>query len=65
LVAHFLEGEVEPVAHLIAHHPAYANPAGLSQRFSRAVTFTPSPKMSSPSAITSPSLMPMRNSLKR
>jgi hypothetical protein len=32
---------------------------------SRAATFTPSPKMSSSSAITSPRLMPMRNLIRR
>jgi hypothetical protein len=28
LLAHILEAEVELVAHLVAHHSAYANPAG-------------------------------------
>ena len=33
LLAHVLEREVELVAHLIAHHPADANPARLGQGF--------------------------------
>ena len=33
LLAHVLEGEVELVAHLVAHDPADADPAGLGQGF--------------------------------
>jgi hypothetical protein len=29
LLAHVLEGVIEPVAHLVTHHPADADPAGL------------------------------------
>ena len=66
LLAHVLEGEVEPVADMVAHRcrrwrcrPARAMPSR------RAATLTPSPKMSSPSTMTSPRLTPMRNSMRR
>src|SRR5689334_932377 len=65
LFAHVLEGEVSPVADLVAHYPADADPPpGSAKASRRAVMFTPSPKMSSPSAITSPRLIPTRNSIR-
>ena len=40
-------------------------PPGGAMPSSRAATFTPSPKMSSPSTMTSPTLTPTRNSMRR
>ncbi len=39
-------------------------PPGSASASIRAATFTPSPKMSSPSTMMSPTLMPMRNSMR-
>jgi hypothetical protein len=41
--------------------PETQTPPGSASASSRAATLTPSPKMSSPSTITSPRLMPMRS----
>ena len=45
--------------------PEMQMPPGSASASSRAATLTPSPKMSSPSAMTSPTLTPMRNLMRR
>jgi hypothetical protein len=52
------------VAPLIPHHSADADPARLGERLKARGNITPSPKMSCSSALTSPRLMPMRNSIR-
>ena len=61
LLAQILEGEIELVAHLVPNTRLTQIPPGSASAFSRAATFTPSPKMSCSSTITSPRLIPMRN----
>jgi hypothetical protein len=65
VLAHILERNIEVVANLVAHDPADADATRLCQRFERAATLTPSPKMSPSSMMMSPILMPMRNSMRR
>jgi hypothetical protein len=63
LLAPVLERVRELISDLVSRHPRDVDPAGLGERL-RAATFTPSPKMSSSSAITSPRLIPTRNSIR-
>src|SRR5262249_59633300 len=65
LLAHVLEGDGEPVAHLIAYHPADQMPPGSARPSRRAAMLTPSPKMSLSSMMMSLRLMPIRKSMRR
>ena len=59
------KAEIELVAHLIAHDPAERRSRpGSARASSRAAILTPSPKMSSSSTMTSPRLIPTRNSIR-
>src|SRR5262249_50822312 len=60
LHAAVIEQGVETVAHILMHAAGGAMPPGAAISCRRAATLTPSPKMSSPSKIMSPRLMPMR-----
>jgi hypothetical protein len=64
LLAHVIEGEIELFTHLLMHDAADAGPARVGERFQTRRDVDPSPKMSRPSRITSPRLVPMRNSIR-
>ena len=64
LLAHILEGEVEPIANMIRTGPEIVMPPGVAMLSKRAATLTPSPKISSPCTMTSPTLTPMRSSMR-
>ena len=65
LLAKILKRHAEPVPGLITDRARDADAAGLGVPCRRAATFTPSPKMSWSSLITSPRLMPMRKWISR
>jgi len=54
LVAHIVEGEVEPAGGVLLNTGRHANPAWIGKRFKPGGDIHPSPKMSSPSTTTSP-----------
>ena len=65
LLAQILEGEGKPISNVVMNRTRRrSTPPGSASPSNRAATFTPSPKMSSASAITSPRLIPTRNSIR-
>ena len=65
LLAQILEGDQPMLAHMIAHAARHAYASGSASDSSRAAMLTPSPKMSPSLTMTSPTLMPIRNSMRR
>jgi hypothetical protein len=64
LLAQILERAIKPIPDLIAHNPADADPAGLGQRLQTRRDVHPIAEDVFPSAMTSPRLIPMRNSIR-
>jgi hypothetical protein len=64
LVAHILECQVEPTGSVFLNTRRDTIPPGSANPSRRAATFTPSPKMSSPSTTISPWWTPIRNSIR-
>ena len=65
LLAHVLEGKIELACTSSCTRPETQIPPGSASASSRAATFTPSPQISPPSTMMSPTLMPIRNSIRR
>jgi hypothetical protein len=65
LLTQVLEAEAGEVADAVADTALTQMPPASAKVWSRAATFTPSPKMSPFLTMTSPTLMPMRNSIRR
>src|SRR5262249_35263500 len=65
MLSDLLESEFEARSGVLLRAGRDADAAGVGQASRRAATLTPSPKMSPSSAMMSPTLMPMRKSMRR